>query len=222
MGESEALRALPRGRHRLSRETVRASQRERLLESVTRATAEKGFAAVTIGDIVARAATARRTFYEHFQDKEECFLAAFNQHADRLMATVKDAFGPAADLPAGVAAALDGFLGYLAADPVVARTYLIEVGAAGPAAVACRLDIHRRFARTLVALGRASAHRRRADVRPLTYQHALGVVGAVHELLEQALHERGAERLPELSDDLTALTVAFLRADVRPPRKRMR
>lgn len=214
--DADALRALPRGRHGLSREAVRTSQRERLLEAVTRATAEKGFAAVTIGDIVARAATARRTFYEHFQDKEECFLAAFNRYADRLIATITERFDPAVDLATCTAEVLNGFLGHLAANPVHARTYLIEINAVGPAAVACRLEVHRRFAETLVALGR-SIHQRRADVAPLTYQHALAVVGAVHELLEQALHDRGAERLPEMSNDLVALTVGLLSADVRLP-----
>ena len=54
--------ALPRGRHHLGAEVVRASQRARLLEAIAAATAEKGYAAVTIGDIVERAGVARRTF----------------------------------------------------------------------------------------------------------------------------------------------------------------
>ena len=83
---------LPRGRHGLSRATVHASQRGRLLEAVLAATAERGFAAVTISDIVGRAGVARRTFYENFADKEESFLAAFEYAADEVIAAVAAAF----------------------------------------------------------------------------------------------------------------------------------
>src|SRR5690242_3020391 len=65
-------------RHRTAREAVMASQRGRVLEAMVKAVAEKGYAATTIADVVARAGVSRRTFYEQFRDKEACFLAAFD------------------------------------------------------------------------------------------------------------------------------------------------
>lgn len=79
---SDSLIPLPRGRHGLPREVVQNNQRARLLAGAAKAVEERGFAKVTIGDIVRHAAVSRRTFYEHFADKEECFKAAFGGLAD--------------------------------------------------------------------------------------------------------------------------------------------
>jgi AcrR family transcriptional regulator len=73
---------LPPGRHGIPPEVVKRNQRERLLAGTARAVEEKGFAKVTIGDIVRHAAVSRRTFYDHFGGKEECLEAAFGGPAD--------------------------------------------------------------------------------------------------------------------------------------------
>src|SRR6267378_3396284 len=75
----EGERGLPRGRSRLPPRTVRESQRERLLPAVTAAVSELGYPAVTIGDIVKRARVSKAAFYDHFADKEDCFLAAMRE-----------------------------------------------------------------------------------------------------------------------------------------------
>jgi AcrR family transcriptional regulator len=79
---SDSVVPLPRGRHGLPREVVQSNQRARLLAGAAKAVEERGFASVTIGDIVRHAAVSRRTFYEHFASKEECFKAAFGGLAD--------------------------------------------------------------------------------------------------------------------------------------------
>src|SRR2546423_602659 len=71
-------RSLPRGPHQLAREVVVASQRGRMIEAMAETVAEKGYAATTVADVVARAGVSRRTFYEHFADREECFLGAYD------------------------------------------------------------------------------------------------------------------------------------------------
>lgn len=68
---------LPPGRHGLSREFVAENQRQRLLNGVVEAVAEHGYNATTIARIVAAAGISRRTFYEHFEGKEDCFAAAY-------------------------------------------------------------------------------------------------------------------------------------------------
>src|ERR1700754_1909548 len=83
-----AMESLPKGRHGLSRKEVAASQRTRLLQAVAELGTERGFASLTLTDIVGRAGVARSTFYEHFADKEDCFLQAFDYAADRVFERV--------------------------------------------------------------------------------------------------------------------------------------
>lgn len=186
---------------------MRASQRARLLEAIAAATAEKGYAAVTIGDIVERAGVARRTFYEHFADKQECYLIGMDECARDLLGTITAAFDPDATLPGITQNGIREFLRWLAARPAVAWAYLVEADAAGPAARAQRLERHRLFADSLVELSR-----RLPGAEPLTGMHALAVVGAVAELVYRAVHERGPRRLEELGDELAPLAGSLLRA----------
>ena len=69
-------RTLPRGRHAATREIVWTSQRERLLEAMAGVVADKGYARVAVADVIDHAGVSRKTFYEHFANKEACFLAA--------------------------------------------------------------------------------------------------------------------------------------------------
>jgi hypothetical protein len=87
--------------------------------------------------------------------------------------------------------------------------YFVEVNAVGPKGVAARLELHRQIAAMIVAL-RDEVGSRQPDAPPLSYLHAQAVVGALHEIFEQALHERGPRQLVDLTDDVTLLTVALL------------
>src|SRR5258705_7100077 len=75
----------PRGRHRLPPEVIARSQRERLLEAAVRVVAEKGYGATTVADLTREAGISRTTFYAMFEDKEACFLAAYDNVADALV-----------------------------------------------------------------------------------------------------------------------------------------
>src|SRR3954470_22993998 len=76
---------LPRGRHRLTREEVQTSQRERMLLSMAEAASVKGYAKTTVADVIKRARVSRETFYEHFSDKEDCFLAAYDEAVNHVL-----------------------------------------------------------------------------------------------------------------------------------------
>ena len=124
---------LPRGRHGLPRELVARSQRERLLAAVVQVTAEKGYEHTTVADILGEAGVGRESFYELFEDRRDCMLAAHGLLVDDLEEKVRyayDAPGEWVDrFRAGLAAALDWF----ASDPLAARFTLIELGSVGPA-----------------------------------------------------------------------------------------
>ncbi|HET8672858.1 MAG TPA: helix-turn-helix domain-containing protein, partial [Thermoleophilaceae bacterium] len=89
----EQVTQLPRGRHRLTREEVFASQRGRMLDAMARAVAEKGYASTTVRDVIGRARVSRETFYEQFANKEKCFLAALDTAADALLDAMTEALG---------------------------------------------------------------------------------------------------------------------------------
>src|SRR5437773_3415049 len=136
--EHHGLPKLPRGRSSLPRSVVRTAQRERVLRAVIAAVGEKGYAAVPVADVVNGARVSRQAFYEHFADKEECFLAASDEGTELMFRRVLEATRslprratPRERLHAGVRA----YLEFLTAEPEFARTFLLEALAAGPRAV---------------------------------------------------------------------------------------
>ena len=141
-------RRLPRGTHGLDPSLVAASQRTRLLEAVGRAVADKGYAAATIDDIVRGAGVSKKTFYEHFADKLDCFLAAYEAASDELFEHVRAA-QEGADATTGsprTRAGIHAYLRWLAAEPALARVFLIEIAAAGPEALERRERLRDRYA----------------------------------------------------------------------------
>jgi AcrR family transcriptional regulator len=125
---------------------VAASQRTRLLEAVGRTVAEKGYAAATIDDIVRGAGVSKKTFYEHFQDKLGCFLAAYEAASDELYEHVRAAQDSPDNWVDRTRAGIHAYLRWLAAEPALARVFLIEIAAAGPDALACRERLRDRYA----------------------------------------------------------------------------
>jgi AcrR family transcriptional regulator len=148
-----SVQQLPSGRHGLSRDEVRASQRGRMLEAMAAATADKGYVHTTVGDVIKRAGVSRETFYEHFDGKEDCFLAAFDAGVDILLGAMGATLGDAAGDPfARLDHVLQTYLGLLAAEPAFARTFLVEVYAAGPRAIARRATLQQRFVSAIAAI----------------------------------------------------------------------
>lgn len=114
------------------------NQRRRLIEAVPGAVREKGFAALTVEDISTRAGVSRRTFYENFRDVGDCFIASYRHHAEELVAVVGGAAATASGWQERARLALLALLRYLGDRPDVAHMAVIEVLAAGPAALAER------------------------------------------------------------------------------------
>jgi AcrR family transcriptional regulator len=202
-------RRLPRGSHGLDRELVAASQRSRLLEAVGRAVADKGYAGATIDDVVRGAGVSKKTFYEHFRDKEECFLAAYEAASDDLYARVREAHSGPDDWLDRTRAGIAAYLRWLAAEPALARVFLIEVAAAGPRAAERRERLRDRYAELMRELQEeARAEIGALPALPIEVFHAL--VAAVDELVVRRIREGGAEELPELEPILLYLQVALL------------
>ena len=116
---------------------IARSQRERLLEAAVDVVAEKGYGATTVADLTREAGISRTTFYEMFEDKEACFLAAYDSVADALVRRVAAAYEARGALAAtGPAPAWRRCSRRSPRSPQVARLALVDVGSAGPAGAA--------------------------------------------------------------------------------------
>lgn len=197
---AELASRLPPGRHGLSRVFVAENQRERLLNGVVEAVAEHGYNATTIARISATAKISRRTFYEYFKDKEDCFGAAYEMIEAHVLNSMLAAPGAGEEWPERVRARLAALLDVLSRDAAVARCFLIEPLAAG-GNVAAR---YREAMQLLAATLRPEPPPSGLDME--VRDQAL--VGGIATLIVRRLNSGGATRLPELLPDLTELALA--------------
>ena len=210
---------LPRGRHGLSRDEVRTSQRTRLMDAMAELAAEKGYSNVTIGDLVTRGGLAKRTFYDYFEDKDACALAAAELFAEKILAAIIRPHDRELALEPRVRDSVNRMLDVFAEHPTYSRTFLVEIWAAGPTVITRRLEVDRQIARLLVALSEdVSAHR--PEARAIEDAHALAVIGAVNETLYRVVFFEGAESLPRHADKLIPIVTGLLRAEIPPSSER--
>lgn len=204
--------SLPKGRHGLSREQVEASQRTRLLRATIELGTERGFASLTLGDIVGRAGVARSTFYEYFADKQQCFLEAFDYAADRVLEHVL-AIGPppAGDFASPVDAYIARLLELGLEEPGLVRLVAADAEALGPAAAERQRAIRGRLADALVTL-RDFLRRDDPKLAPITHVRALAIVGAIAEVIQHTFYASGIDALPALQPELATIVLALLEA----------
>jgi AcrR family transcriptional regulator len=117
---------LPRGRHGLTREYVERNQRERLIAALAEVLYEQGYERTTVSAIGKRAGVSKSDFYKHFESKDTCFIAAYDDVVERLRACVVDACAETDEWAAGVYAALAALLALMASGPAQARLALVE------------------------------------------------------------------------------------------------
>jgi AcrR family transcriptional regulator len=165
-GKGTALQAKRQGAH------VEEMQRRRLLLAIGELLAEDGIVGATVGRISKRAGVSRRTFYEVFEDREECFLAVFDQMIERISQVVLSAYAGEGRWSARVRAALTALLEHFDAHPGVARVCVVQTLRAGPEVLGRRNRVLGVLAKA-VDEGRAEARHGDGPL-PLT---AEGVVG---------------------------------------------
>lgn len=211
--KSPTSRQLPRGWHPLTREAVSACQRARVLDAMAQAVAEKGFASTSVADVVALGGVSRRTFYELFKDKDDCFLAAYRAGMELLLDGIRKAVAP---LPKGdwrlrAEVSLKAYLDVLASKPAAAWAYSAEVFGAGAKALEYRAEVLRRWIeqwRALQQLARAED----PSIPAADDHRLLALVGGIEELVRECLRTRRAEHLPQLAGPATQLALATLTA----------
>ncbi len=158
---------------------------------------------MTVADVVKRAGTARNTFYENFDSKEDCFLAAQEYAMSRALARVVEAAGETDSWLHQVQAGLAAFLRYLVEEPALARTCMVEALAAGPASVQHYEESLQVFV-SLFKLGRdVSPH---GSKLPEAFEEAL--IGGVFWILYQRLLLPELEEIEELLPELLEFVLA--------------
>jgi AcrR family transcriptional regulator len=194
----------PSGPRRLPGDLVRAIQRERLLVGMLRAVSEFGYRATNVQDVIERAGVSRPTFYEHFTNKDDCFLAAFDTCAARLRDQIVTAAAAGGDVWRDrIRLGFGALLAFAAAEPEAARMVIVEARAATPDAALRRVALIDSFATCIDAKVR--------ELLPGGTTHstitASGVVGGVESLLYARLSDGRLDDLPALLPSLMYFAV---------------
>lgn len=193
---------LPGGRHGIPREVVAESQRDRILKAMTIAAGRRGFRDAHITEVVHRAGVSRRTFYEHFKGKEECFVGAYARSMEQLWQLTLRDFEVEDDWVEGLRAGFAAMLSALARRPEVASVCFVEVLAAGPLAATERDSAMRKF---LPLFERAPTELPRT--LRIFEALALGRVADLGALLHREIAGGRVAELPELLPELMYMMV---------------
>ncbi len=150
---------------------------------MSKSVADKGYRETTVADVVRIARTSRRSFYEHFEDRDACYLALFDSVNDALMATVAAAINAEEFWERQVDQALGAYLEAVAAQPGLSQSFVRELPALGKAGSDRQSAVVERFARQLVGLVELG-RRQQPDLEagPLTLDMALMIAGGIREL----------------------------------------
>ena len=187
----------------LGRGRVAGIQRARMLAAMVDVVAERGVANVTVAHVVARSGVSRRTFYEVFEDRDDCFLAAFGEAVERVSAIVVRAFECPGSWCARVRAGLVALLECLECDRGTARLLVVESLAGGRGVLEHRQRVLDRLV-GVVEQGRTEAKGKPGGPPLLTGE---GVVGGVLGVLHARLTQPESGGLVELTGPLMSMIV---------------
>lgn len=191
------IRSLPPG-------LVKAVQRERLIAATLRASAELGYVEFSVQDVIERAGVSRPTFYEHFENKEDAFLAALDAAAARLRQRLElAASAGASGWREWLRLALEELLRFVREESDAALTLIVDARGSSPAALRRRDDLLEHFAECLDTQVRASL----AEPEAPSSISAPGIVGGIESLLYSRLYRGDAEDVKSLLPSLVYFAV---------------
>jgi AcrR family transcriptional regulator len=177
-----------------------ANTPERILRALAAVVAEKGYPDTTVADIVDRAGTSQRTFYEHFNNKEDAIVAALDSGSAYMLAAALPAFRRAADWPHAVHDTQEAMFAFGAEEPEYARLGGVEMYAAGKRALDQR-EVVTESMEGLLAPG----YELKPETPPIAAE-AIG--GALYSLLYDHVNKKGPETLPDLVPTVVYVTLA--------------
>ncbi len=201
VGDDPAFGELHRAGNGVGREHMFEIQRTRMLTAMVEMVAEHGAANVTVAHVVKRSGVSRRTFYEIFVDREECFLAAFDDGIARVRECVLEAYRAEGRWRERVRAGLVALLEFLDQEQGLGRLLIVESLGAGPGALERRSQI---LPAAIAAVDAGVTEGKAVEQPPLT---AEGIVGGVLAVLHARLLDPGPDSLLELTGPLMSMIV---------------
>jgi AcrR family transcriptional regulator len=174
-----------------STEAEITSPRARLITALADAIRQKGYRETTVADIVAGAQTSKRTFYQQFADRGDCFLALFEQETQHKLEVIAAAVDPSGPLDDQVEGAIDAYIDGVQAEPALQQSFARELPGLAEAGASAVHVVTERYAGLLVALVDQARERRPSEhLRPLSADVAVILVGGLRELLVMAIQQR--------------------------------
>jgi TetR/AcrR family transcriptional regulator len=189
------------GRQKLSRDEVRTHQRNRIFAALEQVMGDKGYQDTSVADVIKVAGVSRQTFYQLFASKQDCFVASYARRQDSLIARA------VANLPDDgamdrFAIVLRAYLKGIAANPGRSRLYLVGVYAAGPDAIARRLELQQQFVDAVAAVFRARTEQDRFN--------CWAIVAAVSTMVTSALLADDADAVVALHEPVLAMARSLM------------
>jgi AcrR family transcriptional regulator len=197
------LERLPEGGDRFKAELLSHDPRQRILFALAELVAKRGYHGTTIERVVKRAGVSRATFYENFENREDCLLACVAEAESEVTERISEAVAEAPDWPGQVRAALVAFIDFVGANPALARTCLVESVSVGPMA----LERYEQALRGFAPLFRSGRKMLEGDGElPETLEDM--IVGGVVWMVRQRLLRGEVEQLPELLPTMLEFALA--------------
>ncbi len=196
---------LPHGPHRLDHAEVVHHQRARIHRAMVEAVAANGYAGTSVRQVVGLAGVSRRSFYEQFANKQECFLATFDVIATRGVERIRRASSKSqGDLEERLRIGLEELTEDIGANWKGARLAIVDAQTAGPAGLARLRDATRTLERMLFS-GFASS----PEPSPLAMPVVRGIVGGLHWVLSACMRTGDAQQLPALTEEMLGWALLF-------------
>jgi len=194
---------IPAGRHTLPPERVAELQKERLMRAMAHCTAQQGYQRTTIADVVKLAQTSRSAFYEHFADKEECFLEAYGQMTRAFIGASIEAGAQTPDWQGKLDAGIATYFRWMAERPEVAASTIVEVHKVGPRGLEARYRALRDWMSTME--GVAILAERAGDIPELDEVARAAIIVTAEAYVHDYARRGVVERVEEVTPRVQAL-----------------
>jgi AcrR family transcriptional regulator len=181
--------------------------RRRLLDALAESIAEDGYRATTVAGIVRRARTSRRTFYEHFADKEACFLALLSDANERLIREVTSAVDPKAPWDLQIRQAITEYITTVQSEPALVLSWIRELPSLGARARTLQRDMLEGFV-TLVQALSGTEELKAAGITPVPRPVAIIMLGGLRELIAWTVEDGG--HIGDITEVAVESTIALL------------
>ncbi|MEZ0354966.1 TetR/AcrR family transcriptional regulator [Mycobacterium sp. SA01] len=184
-----------------------STPRQRLIDALAASITDVGYSATTVADIVRRARTSRRTFYEYFTDREACLVALLADTNRRAVETISAAVDPAAPWEAQIRQAVEAWVANAESEPAVMLSWIRDVPALGMAARTLQREVTESFI-VMVRTLSDTEELRAAGIPMVSRQRAIMLIGGLRELTAVTVESGG--RMKDITDEAVAAAIALL------------